>query len=138
MTHLSNANDINGNRSFKTQELRLLARSVTVLALLTGLIYMRVISLETFAASQNQAGTLSIANLFALIILGMASLLCSLRWEAWGGGTAVLSAVGIGILAYAILPQYPLFSAVAYSSPFFVAGLLMLACWQRSRNPGKK
>ena len=128
MTYTSNSNDT----KFKTKELRYLARSVGILALLTGLIYLRVLGLETLASLLANQGFGPVVILLGLLVVAMAGLLCGWRWELVGGLTAVISAVGISILAYSHSSQYPLFSAVAYSSPFFVAGGLMLACWQRN------
>lgn len=128
MTYTSNSNDA----KFKTKEMRYLARSVGILALLTGLIYLRVLGLETLASMQAKQGFGPVVILLGLLVVAMAGLLCGWRWELVGGLTAVISAVGIFIIAYFNTSQYPLFSAVAYSSPFFVAGGLMLACWQRS------
>ncbi len=132
MTYTSNSNDANPDASFKTKEMRYLTRSVGILALLTGLIYLRVLGLETLASLQAKQGFGPVVILLGLLVVAMAGLLCGWRWELVGGLTAVISAVGIGILAYYHSSQYPLFSAVAYSSPFFVAGGLMLVCWQRS------
>lgn len=129
MTYTSNSNDT----KFKTKELRYLARSVGILALLTGLIYLRVLGLETIASLQAKQGFGPVVILLGLLVVAMAGLLCGWRWELVGGLTAVISAVGIFIIAYFNTSQYPLFAAAAYSSPFFVAGGLMLACWQRNQ-----
>ena len=132
MTQISNSNGAANNANTRTTEIRLLARSVVVLALLTGLIYLRVVGLETMASLQANQGFSAVVFMFGLLILGMVGLLCGWRWELVGGIVAVLSAIGIGVLAYFSFTDYQLFSAIAYSSPFFIAGALMLACWQRS------
>jgi cation transport ATPase len=132
MTHMSNANGANTKTNQQTKEMRYMTRSIGILALLTGLIYLRVIGLEALASLQTHQGITAVVFLFGLLILAMTGLVCGWRWELIGGLVAVVSAIGIGVLAYFSFSQYPLFSAVAYSSPFFIAGILMLACWRRS------
>lgn len=131
MTHISNSNGTNNN-NFKTNEMRFLERSVSVLALLTGLIYLRVIGQETLASLQTNQGLNAIILMFGLLLLAMVGLLCGWRWELVGGSIAVFSAIGIGFLAFFSATDYKLFSALAYSSPFFITGVLMLVCWRRS------
>ena len=132
MTQVSNSNGANNETNFRTKEMRYLARSIGILALLTGLIYIRVIGVEAVASLQTNQGITAVVFMFGLLILAMIGLLCGWRWELIGGLIAVLSAIGIGILAFVSLTDYRLFSAIAYSSPFFIAGILMLACWRRS------
>lgn len=132
MTHISNSNGNSNKTQFKTNETRFLARSVSALALLTGIIYLRVIGQETMTSWQTNQGLNTIAFLLGLLIIAMAGLLCGWRWELVGGSIAVVSAIGIGILAYFSFTDYKLFSALAYSSPFLISGILMLVCGQRS------
>ena len=133
MTHVSNSNGANNEATHRTKEMRYLARSIGILALLTGLIYLRVIGLEALVSWQTNQGVTAVVFLFGLLILAMIGLLCGWRWELIGGLIAVVSAIGIGILTFLSFTDYPLFSAIAYSSPFFIAGILMLGCWSRSR-----
>jgi hypothetical protein len=132
MTHVSNSNGANNATTYRTKEMRYLARSIGILALLTGLIYIRVIGMEAVASLQTNQGITAVVFLLGLLILAMIGLLCGWRWELIGGLVAVLSAIGISILAFVSFTDYRLFSAIAYSSPFFIAGILMLACWKRS------
>jgi hypothetical protein len=133
MTHISDTNGTTNDTHIKTNELRFLTRSISTLALLTGLIYLRVIGQETMASWQTNQGLNTITLLLGLLIVAIAGLLCGWRWEWVGGSIAIFSAIGIAILAYSSTTDYKLFSAVAYSSPFLVAGIFMLACWQRSQ-----
>lgn len=130
---LSNANEVKNNKSFRTKEMRYLARSIGILALLTGLIYLRVIGMEALVSWQTNEGITAVIFLLGLLILAMSGLLCGWRWEFIGGLIAVISAIGIGILAFFTFTDYRLFSAIAYSSPFLIAGVLMLVCGRRSR-----
>ena len=132
MAHASNSNGVQTEANLRTKELHHLTRSIGILALLTGIIYMRVIGVEIFASDQLGQGLSTIMFMFGFIVLASIGLLCGWRWELVGGLIAVLSAVVIGILAYAIFEDYRWFSAIAYSAPFFIAGILMIACWRRS------
>lgn len=132
MTNLSNTNGIENKTIHRTKEMRYLARSISILALLTGIIYLRVIGVEALASWQTTGGITAVIFLLGLLILAMAGLVCGWRWELIGGLIAIISAIGIGILAFLTFTNYQLFSAIAYSSPFFIAGILMLGCWRRS------
>ncbi len=134
MAQVTNGNNhLTQHPADKPNELRFLARSVGLLALLTGLIYLRVIGAESFltagSRSENQNGIL----LFALLIAATLGILCAWRWEAVGGVIASLCALGIALLAYFTFPEQRWFAAFAYSSPFLVTGLLFLGCWRRTR-----
>ncbi len=132
MAHVSNSDGADSNNNFRIKEIRYLTRSIVILALLTGLIYIRVVGMETVASVQENQGVSAGVFLFGLLILAMVGLVCGWRWELIGGLIAVISAIGIALITYFNVSEYPLFSAIAYSSPFFIAGILMLACWQRA------
>lgn len=95
MTHISNANRVHNEANFRTKEMRYLARSIGILALLTGLIYIRVIGMEALVSWQTNQGITAVVFIFGLLILAMIGLLCGWRWELIGGLIAVLSALGI-------------------------------------------
>ncbi|PID85340.1 MAG: hypothetical protein CSA11_05770 [Chloroflexi bacterium] len=132
MAQVSNSNHGNNEDTFRVKETRYLVRSIGILALLTGLIYLRVIGMEAMASLQTNQGLTAVSLLFGLLILAIAGLVCSWRWELIGGLIAVISAIGIGILVFFNFTDSPLFSALAYSSPFFITGILLLACSRRS------
>ncbi|MBK8985720.1 MAG: hypothetical protein IPM39_06505 [Chloroflexi bacterium] len=119
----------------KLNEMRFLARSVGLLALLTGLIYLRVIGSESFLTTSSRPGNDHGLLLFALVAAATLGILCAWRWEAVGGIVASVSALGIALLAYFTFPEQRWFAAFAYSSPFLVTGLLFLGCWQSNRHP---
>jgi putative Mn2+ efflux pump MntP len=131
MTHVSNSHSIENKTNSRTKEMRYLARSVGILALLTGLIYLRVVAVEALASLQTNRET-AVLFLLGLLIVAMTGLVCGWRWELVGGLITVVSALAIGILTFFSITDYPLFSALAYSSPFFIAGILLLGCWKRS------
>ncbi len=124
------------NRSLErrqsSSELSLITRSVGILALLTGLAYLRAIGLESIAAWRS-GEHISAVLLFVLLLIAIVGLLLAWWREGPGGFVAASSAVGIGLLAYFTIRENRLFSAFAYSSPFLVAGLLFLCCWWRDR-----
>ncbi len=115
-------------------QLRFTAKSIGLLALLTGLIYLRVVGLESITAVRQGNWSQSAVVLFFLLVAATLGLLCAWRLEALGGSIAVASGLGIGILAYLTVEDNKLFTTFAYSSPFLIAGGLSLACWWRERS----
>lgn len=110
----------------ETNELTMVTKSVGVLAVLTGLIYLRAVGLEGGGA------------LFMLLLLiGLIGLVAAWWHEGVGGFVAVASAIGLAIVAYRLALHHPLFSAFAYSSPFLISGLLFLGCWWRKSRGGQ-
>ena len=114
-------------------KLRFMAKSVGILALLTGLIYLRVISVDSVNAIRTGQGGQSSVVLFFMMIVATLGLLCTWRLEAVGGVIALVSGLGVAILTFLTFEQNKLFTTFAYSSPFLVAGGLSLACWWRGR-----
>ncbi len=116
-------------------ELQFIAKSVGLLALLTGLAYLRVVGVETLAAwrAHEDIGAILLLVLLIVAILGLV-----LSWwrEGLGGFIAAVSAVGVGILAYSVDRHNRYFSAFAYSSPFMITGILFLCCWWRHHRRG--
>lgn len=119
--------------SYTVNETHFLARSVGLLALLTGLVYLRALSTEGLLNPESGQGWAGAMLLFGLITTATLSVLCAWRWEVLGGVVAILCAVGIAFLAYQTFPEHPLFTAFAYSSPFLITGALFLACRRRRR-----
>ena len=119
--------------SGNVNQLRFMAKSVGILALLTGLIYLRVVGVDSVNAIRTGQWGQNIVILFFLMIVATLGLLCAWRLEAVGGVIALISGVGVAILTYLTFEQNKLFTTFAYSSPFLVAGGLSLACWWRGR-----
>ena len=109
-------------------QLRFMAKSVGSLALLTGLIYLRVISVDSVNAIRTGQGGQSSVVLFFMMIVATLGLLCTWRLEAVGGVIALVSGLGVAILTFLTFEQNKLFTTFAYSSPFLVASGLSLAC----------
>ncbi len=114
--------------------LRFAAKSISLLALLTGLIYLRVVGVESITAVLDGNWGQSSVILFFLLVVATLGILCAWRLEALGGMIALVCGLGAGILAYLTIENNKLFTTFAYSSPFLVAGGLSLACWWRERN----
>ncbi len=121
-----------GNHEHNAVELQFITKSVGILAILTGLTYLRAIGVES-AAAWRSSDHLSSVLLFALMVVAIVGLLVAWVREGLGGFIAAISAVGIGILALITFQQNRYFSAFAYSSPFLVTGILFLCCWWKHR-----
>jgi multisubunit Na+/H+ antiporter MnhB subunit len=132
MSQLTN-NHSYGHSSGDVNQLRFVAKSVGILALLTGLIYLRVVGVESIGAIRAGQWGQNIVILFFMMILATLGLFCAWRLEAVGGIIALFSGLGVAILTYLAFEQNRLFTTFAYSSPFLVAGGLSLACWWRGR-----
>ena len=126
----------NQHSSNELNQLRFVAKSVGILALLTGLIYLRVVGIESASAIRTGAWGQKTVILFFLMILATLGILCAWRQELLGGMVALVSGLGVGIVTYLTFEQNRLFTTFAYSSPFLVAGGLSLACWWRGREQG--
>ena len=112
-------------------ELRLFTKSLLLLALLTGLIYLRVFIVEIIPAMRDNGSTaVEIAKL-AMLVAAMLGLLLTWRYEMAGGITAVLAGLIFGILVYRTAAQNPFLITFFYSSPFVISGGLSLLCWWR-------
>ncbi|MCA9932324.1 MAG: hypothetical protein H6662_19375 [Ardenticatenaceae bacterium] len=113
-------------------DLRFMTKSIGFLAVLTGLAYLRAVGMEGLADWRAGERTSSLL-LFVFLLVATAGLLIAWFHEGAGGVVSVVSAVGAGILAFAVGEQNRLFEAFAYSSPFLITGLMFLVCWWRQR-----
>lgn len=64
--------------------------------------------------------------LFGLMAAGTVGLLLAWRYERIGGAVAMLSGAMLGVLVYVTAGANPTLGALAYSSPFVIAGLLFV------------
>ena len=135
MSRLTNHNSY-GRSPGNVNQLRFAAKSVGILAVLTGLIYLRVVGLDSLSAIRTGQWGQNSVILFFLMVVATLGLLCAWRLEALGGTVALVSGIGVGILTYLTFEENRLFTTFAYSSPFLVAGGLSLACWWRGREQG--
>ena len=112
-------------------ELRLVTKSLLILASLTGVLYLRVFIVETFSAmSARGQGVLGLLSL-ALLVAATAGLLATWRWEGIGGLVATLSGLGLAVLSFLLATNNRWLTAFFYGSPFVITGGLSLVClWQ--------
>jgi hypothetical protein len=112
-------------------ELRLLTKSLVFLALVTGIIYLRVFIVE-FVPAMSGTNVVEIVKL-VLLLLAMLGLLVTFRQEEVGAITAVLAGLLFAVLVYTTTEQSRLMTAFFYGSPFIISGSLSCACWRRDQ-----
>lgn len=118
----------------RISELRLIARSLMLMALLTAVLYVRVF-VAAILSTMNAGGQGGIGLLsFLFLIIAIVGLLLTWRWEGFGGLIVLISGVGLAVVTYFISTTSPWFTAFFYSSPFIITGALCLFCWHRVRN----
>jgi hypothetical protein len=71
--------------------------------------------------------------LFCVLTAATVGVLIAWRWEMIGGAMAVVSAVAISGLVYLGSARAAFPAALMASVPYFVAGVLFLACYWRTR-----
>jgi len=125
----SSSNSITNNG---ISEWHIITKSVVILAIITGILYLRVFIVEIapaiFANGQRAASVFSLA----LLLIAILSLVSTRYWEGWGGIIAMLSGLGLGSLIYLTAEEKSWLNVFFYSSPFIIAGALSLADWWRS------
>lgn len=126
----SKTNDNSGN---SLSELRLIAKAVDFLAVLTGILYLRAVLVEGPPVIVGADLSRNVLGMLLLLSIATLALILAWRWEGIGGLVALLCAIGLGILVYETATNNKLLAAVLYSSPFFVTGGLFVACWLRGR-----
>lgn len=113
------------------KELRLITRSLLLLALLTAFLYLRVFLAEPLSVLD--ADGLGGFGFLSLLFLGtaIAGLLLAWRWEGLGGLVMLASGIGLAVLTFISAAETPWLTAFFYSSPFVITGSLSLLCWWR-------
>lgn len=71
--------------------------------------------------------------LFMVFVVATAGVLIAWRWELIGGAIAVVCAIAINALVYLGSGNAMFSVALMNSVPFFIAGVLFLACHWRAR-----
>jgi hypothetical protein len=112
-------------------ELRLLTKSLVFLALVTGIIYLRVFIVE-FVPAMSGTYVVEIVKL-VLLLLAMLGLLVTFRQEEVGAITAVFAGLLFAVLVYTTTEQSRLMTAFFYGSPFIISGSLSFVCWRRDQ-----
>jgi CHASE2 domain-containing sensor protein len=71
--------------------------------------------------------------LFVVLVMATVSVLIAWRWESIGGVIAVVCAIAINALVYLGSGRAMVYAALMSSVPYFVVGVLFLACCWRTR-----
>ena len=115
----------------KFGELRLVTRSLLLLALVTAVLYIRVflttILSELDTSDHGELGILS----FLALITATVGLLLAWRWEGLGGWVIAISGIALTVLTFLSVPESPWLTAFFYGSPFVITGFLSLLYWWR-------
>lgn len=114
-------------------ELRLITKGVAFLAIITGVLYLRVVVAEGLVGLRAGALPLQVIFLFAFLMIGVLGLLVAWRWEGIGGLLALMGGIGLAAIGYGIYGRSRWLAALLYSSPFIISGSLCLACWWQRR-----
>lgn len=114
-----------------SNELRLLARGVGLLAALTAVLYLRAILGGGYLGETAVSST---TLLFVVMLVATAGLVVAWRWEGIGGALAVVGAVAVAAVVYVTVADNQLIAMFVYSSPFIVSGGLYLVDWLKHRN----
>ncbi len=103
-------------------EMRTTARMFSLLAILTGAVYV-----WAFVELGVLAEVGHVINLVTAVSIVTASLglILAYRWEGWGGFIAILSGVALAFIILQLSAQNGV-KAFFFSSPFIISGLLML------------
>jgi hypothetical protein len=114
-------------------EYEMVSRVLVLLAVITGLIYLRVL-VGALLPIMRDAGMASIeVATVAMLLLALLGLLGTWRWQESGSIVAIVAGLAFGILIYQTVDQTPLLSAFFYSSPFVISGAVSLVGWWRER-----
>ena len=114
-------------------ELRIITKAVAFLALLTGLLYLRVIVGDAIMHLRAGEFPLEATLLLAFLVIATTGLVIAWRWEGAGGLLALTGGIGLAVIDYSAFGRGVWFAALLYSSPFIISGILCLGCWWQKR-----
>jgi len=130
---VKNLADLEHSDGESSYELRIITKAVNFLALLTGLLYLRVAVGDLLAELRSDAVSSGILLLFTFLAIATLGLLLSWRWEGLGGLLAILGGLGLAAAGEGVYGSRGWLAALLYSSPFIISGVLCLACWWHKR-----
>ncbi|NCF68594.1 MAG: hypothetical protein GWP61_21750 [Chloroflexi bacterium] len=119
------------NSSF--DELRVFARTVGLLAVLTAILYLRAIASGGFLYRGDNATIPVTTILFVLMLMATAGLVLTWRWECLGGIVAIIGSMAVAVIVYSTFAENRLLATLVYSSPFLVSGSLCMLDWWKHR-----
>ncbi len=114
-------------------ELRIITKIVAFLALITGLLYLRVIVGDVLSRLRMGDLPFEALLLFGFLVVATAGLALAWRWEGIGGLLAILGGIGLAVIDYGAFGRDGWFAALLYCSPFLISGILCLICWWQKR-----
>ncbi len=120
-----------GSNSF-ADEWSLFVKAVAFLALLTGLLYLRVMLGQGAPLAVGSDVLASGATRVLLTVTGIGGLLAGWYKPLLGGPVAVVAGLLLGWAVYGVAMHDPLLLALAYGSPFVITGVLYIVYgWKR-------
>lgn len=115
-------------------EMRLVARILQLLAILTGFLYLRVFVANSLSA-EIVADQKTIAVLAFIFLIGaILGLIATWRWERAGALATLLCGLCLAVVTSRMTAENHWFTAFFYSSPFVIAGGFSLISWRISQN----
>lgn len=114
------------NANSAMDEWALMVKAVSFLALLTGILYLRVMVDQGAPLSPGSTLLTAGAMRVTMTVVGILGLLSCWRWPVAGGAIAVLAGLLLGWQVFETATHDPLLLALAYGSPFVITGALYL------------
>jgi len=115
-------------------EIRLITRSLILLSILTGILYVRVF-VTSGPSLFDVGGQKGISLLLSLLVVfAVVSLIVAWRREGLGGLLALISGITLAVLTFLMSTEQPWFTAFFYGSPFVITGGMNLFSSWRRRN----
>lgn len=113
--------------TYRGFELHYFATIVGILALCTGLLYLRAITSGGFLEGANANAFLNMWTVAGLIAAGSVGTLIGLHWQRLGGLIALIAGLATAVLTFFLFDENRFMAMFIYGSPFIIAGALYLA-----------
>lgn len=114
-------------------ELHYFATIVGILALCTGLLYVRAIATGGFLAADNANAFVNMWTVAGLISAASIGTLIGLHWQRLGGLIALIAGLAAAVITFFLFDENQLMAMFIYGSPFIIAGGLYLVDWALRR-----
>lgn len=117
----------------KFSEMRLITRSLILLSVVTGILYVRVFITSGQSLFDGE-GQKAVGPLLSLLIgFAVCGLLIAWWREGLGGLLTLLSGLTLGVLTYLMSTELSWLTGFFYGSPFIITGVVCLFSWWRKR-----
>ena len=110
----------------------LFVKAVSFLALLTGLLYLRVMIGGAAPLSAGNSLLTSGSVRIAIMLIAIGGLALCWKQPVIGAAISIVAGLGLGWQVYETAVHAPIVLALAYASPFVLSGVLFLAYTRRS------